>query len=138
MSDTAPVPQPSPDMRRRHDGIGGTAIVGVVLILLGVAFLMERSGYLSMTGNWWALFIYVAAVASLVNSWRSYHATGVFGSAATGSLIWALVLTVVATILFFDLLWDVWWPAILVAVGMGMVTGSLLGSATGRSGGTSA
>jgi len=109
-------------------------MVGAVLIVLGLVFLLENAGYLALTGNWWALFIYLGAVASFANAWRSYRARGEFDSAATGSLTWGLVLTVVASILMFNLLWDQWWPAILVAVGVGIVVGNLLGSRTGTHG----
>jgi hypothetical protein len=122
----------SPDSWRRRGGQGSNWIAGVVLIVLGVAFLLERAGYLALTGNWWALFIYLAAAGCFANVWRAYRMAGRFGQAATGSLIWGLVLTVVATILFFDLLWDVWWPAILIAVGVGMVAGNLFRSSAGK------
>ena len=112
--------------------------MGVILILLGTVFFMQNAGYLALTGNWWALFIYLGAFASFANAWRSYRAKGEFGSTATGSLTWGLVLTVVASIFLFDLVWDTWWPAILVAVGVGIVAGSVLGSLTRGSGGGSA
>lgn len=125
MSDMSPVPVRSEEPRRR--GEGASWIVGLVLIVLGSVFMLERAGYVALTGNWWALFIYLAAAGSFVNAWRSRRDSGRFGTAATTSLVWGLVLTVVATILFLDLSWDVWWPGILVAVGLGIVTGYLLG-----------
>lgn len=124
MSDMSPVPVHHHDPRR---GEGTSWIVGVVLIVLGSVFMLERSGYAILTGNWWALFIYVAAAASLLNAWRSQRSAGRFGPAAITTLVWGLVLAVVATILFFNLAWDVWWPGIMVAVGIGIVTGYLLG-----------
>lgn len=134
MSETVSAPRGAPDSRRNHDKDATSWVVGVVLILLGVAFLLENSGFVDLTGNWWAVFIYLGAIASFANAWRSYRARGEFGATATGSLTWGLVLTVIATIFFFDLLWDVWWPVILVAVGVGIVAGYALGSLTRRSG----
>ncbi len=130
MAHTVSAPQGTPDSQRRRNTEATSWIVGVVLILLGAAFLLENSGYVVFTGNWWAVFIYLAAIASFANAWRSYHATGRFGATATGSLTWGLVFTVVATIFFFNLLWDLWWPVILVAVGVGIVVGNLLGALT--------
>lgn len=127
MSDTEPRGQD------RREG-GASWIIGVVLIVLGVSFMLEQAGYLDLSGNWWALFIYLAAIGSAANAWRSWRSGGSFGPAATTSLVWALVLVVVATILFFGLSWSMWWPAILVAVGVGMVCGFLLGDRTPSSG----
>lgn len=126
MSQTAPAPQGPMDTRRHHGGEGASLIVGIILIVLGVVFFLQQSGYLVLTKNWWAAFIYIGAFACFANAWRAYRASGVFGSQATGSLTWGLVLTVVATIFWFNLLWDLWWPAILIAVGVGIVAGYLL------------
>lgn len=124
MSDMAPAPE---GRHTRRGGDSASWMIGVVLILLGAAFMLERAGYLALTGNWWAIFVYLAAFASFANVWRSQRAAGRFTSGTTASLVWGLVLTVVATILMFGLSWDVWWPAILVAVGVGIVAGYLLG-----------
>jgi drug/metabolite transporter (DMT)-like permease len=126
MTEIAPAPHGAPDTRKHRDKEATSWIFGVILILLGVAFFLENAGYVVMTGNWWAVFIYLAAFASFANAWRSYHSKGEFGSTATGSLIWGLVLSVVATIFMFNLLWDQWWPAILVAIGVGIVVGYVL------------
>jgi uncharacterized integral membrane protein len=132
MGEVASTPHRPPDPRQ-HRGMETTSwLVGIVLILLGAAFLLENSGYLVLTRNWWAVFIYLAALASFANTWRSYRARGEFGATATGSLTWGLVFTVTASIFFFNLAWDMWWPAILVAVGVGIVVGQMLGSLTGR------
>lgn len=138
MPDTLSAGQPMPDTRHRRDRETTSWIVGVILILLGVAFFLENAGYLSMTGNWWSIFIYLAAIASFANAWRAYRVKGEFGAAATGSLVWGLVFTVVASIFFFNLLWDRWWPAILVAVGVGIVAGNLLAAVTRERGGAGA
>jgi len=124
MSDMTPEP-----WRSHRRGGEGSWMIGVVLILLGTAFMMERTGVISMVGNWWAVFIYLAAMASFVSAWRSYRSGAPFGSQASGSLIWGLVLTVVASILLFGLEWDMWWPAIVIAVGVGMVASQLIGNA---------
>jgi F0F1-type ATP synthase assembly protein I len=109
-------------------------MVGVVLILLGVAFLLERAGYIAFVGNWWSIFIYLAAFAAFANMWRSYRSAGRFGRQATASLTWGLVLAVVASIFLFSLAWDVWWPVIVIAVGVGLVAGYLLGMGGGGHG----
>jgi hypothetical protein len=133
MSDTSPGPHG--DWRsRRHGGETASWIVGVILILLGSAFMLERSGLFTLAGNWWSVFIYLAAASCFVNAWRSYRARGEVGSAAGGSLTWGLMLTVVATIFLLDLEWNMWWPAILIALGVGMVISSLLRGASRKDG----
>lgn len=122
---TAQQEPPRPQPHRERDN--SSWMVGVVLILLGLAFFLQNAGIATFAGNWWAIFIYLAAFASLANAWRAYRAHGQWGSSATGSLVWGLVLTVVATILLFNLSWDRWWPAILMAVGTGIVVGSVIG-----------
>jgi drug/metabolite transporter (DMT)-like permease len=128
MADSVSAPHGTQDPRKHGDKEATSWVVGIVLILLGVAFLLENSGYLVLLGNWWALLIYLAALASFANAWRSYRTKGEFSATATGSLTWCLVFAVIATIFFFNLLWDQWWPAILVAIGVGIIVGYLLGS----------
>jgi hypothetical protein len=131
MSQTAPAQQGPTGTRHHHGpGEGASLTVGIVLIALGVIFFLQQSGYLTLTENWWAAFIYLGAFACFANMWRAYRASGVFGPQATGSLTWGLVLLVVGSIFWFNLLWDIWWPAILIAVGVGIVAGYLLNGAT--------
>ncbi len=121
MAQTAPTPHGGSTPHRHRDKQATSWVIGVILILLGVAFLLERSGYFVLAGNWWAIFIYLASGASLYNAWRSYRAQGGLDSGAGGSLVWGLVLAVIATIFAFNLAWDLWWPAILIAVGVGIL-----------------
>ncbi len=132
MSDMTPVT--GGERRMRHHGGEGSWMVGVILILLGGAFMLERLGVISMVGNWWAIFIYLAALASFGNAWRAYRAHGYFGAQGAGSLIWGLALAVVASIFLFNLAWGVWWPAIVIAVGVGMVVSYGFGGRGPRNG----
>lgn len=125
MADTVSAPHERSDSERHKDKESTSWIIGAVLIVLGLAFFLQNAGLVSLAGNWWAIFIYLAAGGSFANAWRSYRAVGGFGKSGTGSLIWGLVLTVVATIFAFGLLWDVWWPAILIAIGIGIVIGHI-------------
>jgi len=132
MADTPSATPEQEQPRQKPDKQGGSWMIGIILILLGIAFLLEQGNYLDMTGNWWAVFIYLAAFASFANAWRSYRAAGEFGTSAGSSLTWGLVLVVVASIFLFNLSWDMWWPAILIAVGVGILAGYLLRSRTAR------
>lgn len=128
MSDMTPEPRFGRGMHR--PGEIASTTTGVILILLGLAFLLERMGLFAMPGNWWSIFIYLAAFASFANAWRAYRVAGAFGPVAGGSFVWGLVLTVVASIFLFELSWRQWWPTILIGVGVGMVVSSMLGNAT--------
>ncbi len=116
-------------VRRRDDKPKTAWFVGAILIALGVVFLLENFGFV-FSDNWWALFIYLGAIAVLTNMWREWRQAGWFDSKAAGSLTFALVLVVVASIFLFELAWDTYWPLILVAVGAGIVIGWILGEAT--------
>jgi len=132
MSDMKPAPHD--DWRGwRRGGETASWVVGVILILFGAAFMLEQTGVVVLTGNWWSVFFYLGAAASFINAWRSYRARGEAGSSAGGSLTWGLVLTVVATIFLLDLEWNTWWPAILIAVGAGMVLSSVLRNVSAKS-----
>ncbi len=122
------------DRRHRHDG-RWSWIVGVILILLGAAFLLQQAGFDIFVGNWWTIFIYLLAVGSFYNMWRAYRASGSFGGQATASLTWGLVLAAVATIFLLDLAWSVWWPSILIVCGAGILIGELLRAGGRKSGG---
>lgn len=130
MAEPMPVGQVGQDSPRRSEGQGGGMVAGLVLIVLGVLFFLQQGGYISMTENWWALFIYLAAAACFANVWRAYRAAGAFRAQAGGSLIWGLVLTAVASIFFFNLEWDQWWPVILIAVGVGIIGNNVFGTRT--------
>lgn len=122
-----PTPAPASgsvtDRERHRNDFGWVG--GVVLIALGVVFMAQQYGL--VTGNWWAIFIYLAAFANFANMVRSWRKDGRFGSAATGSLVGGLLLTTIASIFMFNLRWDIWWPAVLITIGIGIVAGSLLG-----------
>jgi drug/metabolite transporter (DMT)-like permease len=133
MSDNMPVSKVGPGPQRRGEGQGASMIVGLVLIVLGAVFFLQQVSNFTMPRNWWALFILLAAVASFANVWRSYHASGTFGTQAGGSLVWSLVLTAVAGIAYFDA-WDRWWPFILIAIGVGIVVANWLGTMTRKPG----
>ncbi len=132
MDEIPPVTTVPEEPRRKKDAHGGGWLVGVILIVIGVAFLLEQGDYIEITGNWWAVFIYLAAFASFANAWRSYRAEGGLSSGGGSSLTWGLVLTVVASIFLFNLAWDLWWPAILIAVGVGIVISYLLRSSPAK------
>jgi hypothetical protein len=96
-------------------------IAGSVLILLGIIFIIRNVAGLSL-GNWWALFILIPALGSLVTAFRMYERNGRrFTSASRGPLIGGLVLLAVSAVFLFNLDWGKVWPLILILGGLGLL-----------------
>jgi hypothetical protein len=112
--------------RDRWSGDNG-AIVGLVLIALGIIFLLHNSG-LFYLNNWWALFIFIPAGGALASAWRAYRVAGNrITPAARGSLTAGLVLTAVALIFLLNLNWGLVWPVLLIIAGGSLLLGGRLG-----------
>jgi hypothetical protein len=96
-------------------------IVGGVLILLGIIFIVRNLAGLSL-GNWWALFILIPALGSLVTAFQMYERNGRhFTSASRGPLIGGLVLLAISAVFLFNLDWGKVWPMILILGGLGLL-----------------
>ena len=103
-------------------------IVGGVLILIGVVFLLR-----TVTGvelhNWWALFILIPALGSLVTAGQMFVRNGRrFTAASRGPLIGGLVLLAISAIFIFNLDWAIAWPFILIIAGVGVLLSALRGA----------
>jgi uncharacterized membrane protein len=96
-------------------------IAGSVLILLGIVFIVQNIAGLSL-GNWWALFILIPAIGSLMTAFRMYERNDRrFTSASRGPLIGGLVLLAIAAVFLFNLDWGKVWPLILILGGLGLL-----------------
>ena len=107
---------------------GGGWIAGVILIVLGAAFLFRNTGIFTIPFvNWWALFILIPAIGSLDSAVRIYHHAGnQFTAAARGSLMVGLVLTFVTIMFLFDMSWTLFGPILIILVGLGIIVNSML------------
>jgi len=108
-----PPEPPAYGLRSRRPGW----IAGGGLIVIGLVFVLKN-----LTGfelhNWWALFILVPAIGSLVTSYQLYLRAGRrFTPAARGPLLGAAVLGAIVAIFLFDISWDFAWPLLLVLAG---------------------
>ena len=103
-------------------GWGGPWIGGVILIALGLIFLMRNFGY-ELPKNWWAVFILIPAVGSLMAAYRTYERNG---GQLTGSVIApaiaGIAFVVMAIALYLGLDWGAFWPVILIIVGIGVMS----------------
>ncbi len=112
----------TPERERRHHNDTPPWILGGVLIIIGVFLLLGNVTGLR-TGNWWALFILIPALASLANAWRLYQAEGRLTQAAVGPLIGGVILLFVFAMLFFGFNWGLFWPVLLILAGVGALIG---------------
>ena len=116
--------------RRESRGIPGGSIwvVGLILIVLGGAFLMQNMGTFNIPfTNWWALFILIPAFGSLDRAYRAYKQAGnQFTAFVRSSLFAGLILTMVAGMFLFNLNWTFFGPIILILVGMGILANNMI------------
>lgn len=133
MNEQTPVNAPEPlDRRearrqRRAERLAdpshaGSWITGIILIVLGGAFLMQNMGsYRFPLQNWWALFILIPAVGAFDTAFRSYRNSGTFTNAARGSLLVGIVLTLVTAGFLFNIGWTYFGPVLIILVGLGIL-----------------
>lgn len=109
---------------------GATWIAGVILILLGIAFLMQNMGALTFPlDNWWALFILIPAIGAFDKGWRLYRAAdNQLTAAARGSLLTGLILLLVTAAFLFEFSWLSFGPALIILAGIGILINALLPS----------
>jgi hypothetical protein len=102
-------------------GREGSWIVGLVLILLGGAFLLNNMGLLALPlTNWWALFILLPAIGALQRGWHMVQGAGNRLTApASGSLLVGVVLLLVTAAFLLNLDWTLFGPVLLILAGIG-------------------
>jgi len=118
--------------RREARGIpgGSTWVAGLILIVLGGAFLMRNMGnfYFPFT-NWWALFILIPALGALDRAYRAYRNAGnQFTVFARNSGFVGVILLIVTGMFLFNFNWTFYGPMLLILVGLGVLLNSMLPS----------
>ena len=112
---------------RRANG-GSTWIAGVILIILGVAFLMQNMGkfYFPFT-NWWALFILIPAIGAFERALHSYReANNQMTSQVIGSILVGIVLSLVTLGFLFNIGWTYFGPVLIILVGLGILFNGMI------------
>jgi len=107
---------------------GGALIAGLLLVILGLVFLLQNSGYFTITlKNWGALFILIPVVAAFDRAYRIYRYAGnQLTAPARGAALVGLVLLLITLIILFNLNWSVWGPALIILVGIFLLINSIL------------
>ena len=103
-------------------------ILGVLLIVLGGAFLMQNIGtFIIPLKNWGALFILIPAIGALERAFRYYrNADNQLTTQAGGALLVGLVLIIITALILFDLNWTLNGPILVILVGIGILVNSML------------
>jgi hypothetical protein len=103
--------------RQRHAGRQYGWMGGTILILLGVAFLLQNAGVLLLR-NWWALFILIPAFWAYVAAWDLYKESSRLTRGAAGSFTVGILLTLLSLIFLLNLAIGMFWPILLIAGGL--------------------
>jgi hypothetical protein len=97
----------------RHYGWLG----GAILILLGVALLLQSLG-LPFLANWWALFLLIPAFWAFVAAWDCYQDNGRLTRGGVQALAGGILLTILALVFLSNLDLGLWWPVLLIVAGL--------------------
>lgn len=99
--------------------ISSRLITGLVIIVIGAAFLLNNIGVLSfgnLFSDWWPMFIVLAGVIIMINNPRSY--------------LWALLVALFGVLLQLNQTgiigfspWQLIWPIIIIAIGLSITFG---------------
>jgi hypothetical protein len=114
-----------PNQSKRSDGVPW--IAGVILVLLGGAFLLQNLGLFSFSfDNWWALFLLIPAIGSFETAARIYQNSGSqWTIPARNSILVGLVLLLVTAAFLLNLSWRVFGPVLMLLAGGGILVNSI-------------
>jgi len=110
------------DQFRRRDPLGAVT-GGLVLILLGVAFLLVQNGMFGVTWeNFWGVFLIGLGGILLLQAFLRAILPG-YRRGVIGLVIGAFVLIAIGMIPFAGTEWGKWWPLALIVLGILMLLG---------------
>lgn len=92
--------------------------LGVVLILLGAIFLLQRTGTVSLH-NWWAIFILIPTFSAFTSAVRMWQRDEMFHFGVWSTFYGGIFPLAVAMIFLFDLDWGDYWPIFVIIGGFG-------------------
>ena len=92
------------------------------LIVVGVLFLLAQMNVLSLSGNWWAIFIAIPAVLMLYNAYTAYNRDGGITPEVRKNVSGGAVVATVALVAATGR-WETLWPLFLIVPGILLLTG---------------
>jgi hypothetical protein len=97
----------------------------MILIVIGLVLLATTLGGFQLR-NWWALFILIPAVTSLISAWKHFQSAGRLDRSARNALFGGVLFALLAAVFLFELSWTVFGPLMLILLGGGMLISALL------------
>lgn len=94
----------------------------LVMIALGVIFLLMQNNTLRLTGNWWALVIFIPAAVALYNAYTAYNRDGQVTPVVRSQLSSGLVGVTIGVIAATGQ-WETLWPLFLIVPGVLLLLG---------------
>lgn len=110
-------------------GKGVVLISGLLLVLLGIVFLLQTCGYLTIQlENWGAIFILIPVLALFDRASREYRIAGNQLTPKHAAALVGLALLVVMVVVLFNLNWAIYGPVLVILVGLGLLSSTLVSS----------
>jgi hypothetical protein len=103
--------------RQRRGGRSYAWVGGAILILVGLALLLQNMG-IPFLENWWALFILIPGLGFLAAAWDSYRDSDRLTRRGAGLLAGGVLLTILAVVFLFGLDFGLAWPVLLIVGGL--------------------
>jgi hypothetical protein len=110
---------------QRHGSRRHSWIWGIILVLFGLALLLENLGIPFLT-NWWALFILIPAFWCYVGAWDIYQDDSRLTRRAASALTVGILLTVLAFVFLLNVGLGLYWPVLLIAGGLALLMTGLI------------
>lgn len=88
--------------------------LGLTLLLLGIIFLLDQTGYIS--GNiWWQALLIGLGIIAIIDGLVRYPVFG-FRWGSLGRLLVGIVFVLIGTLLILGI--SQWWPVVIIAMGI--------------------
>lgn len=84
----------------------GRALLAILLIALGGVFFLDQAGVMSMSGNWWVMFIAIPGLVLLWAAYRGMQTEGRLGGISLLQGFLGIVALLLTLIFIFDPTWS--------------------------------
>ena len=95
-------------------------IPGLMIILVGVIYLLNRTDTSGRTGRWWALFVGFGAIWFFERAWARTR-VGIPLAGTVGLITSGLTLLTIAVVLFLGIPFGRTWPVFIIIAGVGTI-----------------